>query len=124
MMTLRGGVLRMTTPSSMVLSDLNTIPNNCIRENSLWLINWAALVRIRPGPYISAMHLFISFFVTDFVRKTSPKICCLVKGNRKLSDDTPCTTLRPMRENNLTQILYLRAWLYEVVCFCNDDISK
>ena len=35
-----------------------------------WLINQAALVRIRPGSYMSAMHLFISFFVTDFVRKT------------------------------------------------------
>ena len=31
--------------------------------------NRAALVRIQPGSYISAMHLFISFFVTDFVRK-------------------------------------------------------
>ena len=29
----------------------------------------AALVRIPPGTYISAMHLFISFFVTDFVHK-------------------------------------------------------
>ena len=34
-----------------------------------WLINRAALVRIPQGSYISAMHLFISFFVTDFVRK-------------------------------------------------------
>ena len=35
-----------------------------------WLINQATLVRISPGSYISAMHLLISFFVTDFVRKT------------------------------------------------------
>ena len=34
-MTLRGGVLRMTTHSSMAAPDLNTIPNNCVRENSL-----------------------------------------------------------------------------------------
>ena len=27
------------------------------------------MVRIPPGSYISAMHLFISFFVTDFVCK-------------------------------------------------------
>ena len=32
-------------------------------------MNRAALVRIPPGSYISAMHLFISFFVTNFVRK-------------------------------------------------------
>ena len=52
-----------------------------------WLIKRAALVRIRPRPYISAMHLFISLFVTDFVRKilqilsipTSLKCCILVK---------------------------------------------
>ena len=57
-----------------LLPDLNTIPNNCVRENSLlaqwlwyWLFNQATLVKIRPRPYISAMHLFISFFVTDFV---------------------------------------------------------
>ena len=29
-----------------------------------------SLVRILPGPYISAMHLCIRFFVTDFVCKT------------------------------------------------------
>ena len=28
-----------------------------------------SLVRILPGPYISAMHLVIGLFVTDFVRK-------------------------------------------------------
>ena len=28
-----------------------------------------SLVRILPGTYISAMHLFICIFVTDFVRK-------------------------------------------------------
>ena len=28
-----------------------------------------SLVRILPRPYISAMHLFIYFFITDFVRK-------------------------------------------------------
>ena len=33
------------------------------------LFNQAALVQILSEPYISAMHLFISFFVTDFVRK-------------------------------------------------------
>ena len=33
-------------------------------------------VRIRPGPYISAMHLFISLFVMDFVRKIIKKVTC------------------------------------------------
>ena len=28
-----------------------------------------SLIRILPGPYISATHLFICFFVTDVVRK-------------------------------------------------------
>ena len=34
-----------------------------------WLFNQAALVQILFEPYISAMHLLISFFVTDFVHK-------------------------------------------------------
>ena len=72
-MTLRGGVLRMTTP------DLNTIPKNCVRENPLWLSGYGiGLSTGRPWfearqDHISAMHLFISFFVTDFVCKTSLK---------------------------------------------------
>ena len=56
--------------------DLNTIPNNCVRENSLYLSSYGidfrctkSLVRILPGRYISAMHLFICFIVTDFVCK-------------------------------------------------------
>ena len=32
-----------------------------------WLFNQAALVQILSKPYISAMHLFISFFITNFV---------------------------------------------------------
>ena len=59
-----------------LLPDLNTIPYNCIGgEFSLaqwlwyWLFNQAALVQILSEPYISAMHLSISSFVTDFVRK-------------------------------------------------------
>ena len=31
-----------------------------------------SLVRILPRPYISAMHLFICFFITDFVCKNLP----------------------------------------------------
>ena len=34
----------------------------------------AALVQILSKPCISAMHLFTSFFVTNFVRKTDDKI--------------------------------------------------
>ena len=59
-----------------LLPDLNTVPNNCVRENSLQLSgygigfsNQGGLVRNLSEPYISAMHLFISFFVTDFVHK-------------------------------------------------------
>ena len=59
-----------------LLPYLNTIPNNCIKENSLKLSGYGIgfwctrlLVRILPRLYISAMHLFISFFVTYFVHK-------------------------------------------------------
>ena len=68
-------MLRMTTPSSMAASRFK--------------YNRAALVRIPPGSYISAMHLFISFFVTDFVHKmgarpglaVEPLIPFIVKKN-------------------------------------------
>ena len=59
-----------------LLPSFNTIPNNCVRDNSLQLCGYCigfsctrSLIRILPGPYISAMHLFICFFVTDFIRK-------------------------------------------------------
>ena len=59
-----------------LLPNLNAIPNNCIRENSLQLNGYGigfwckrSLIRILPEPHISAMHLFIGFFVTDFVPK-------------------------------------------------------
>ena len=38
-----------------------------------WLFNRAVLVQILSEPYISAMHLFISFFVTSFDRKNLHK---------------------------------------------------
>ena len=51
-----------------LLPDLNTIPNNCVRENSLWLSGYG--ISLSTGrPWFESMHLFISFFVTDFVRK-------------------------------------------------------
>ena len=75
-MTLRGGVLRETTPSSMSLPDLNTIPYDCVGENSrqlsgsvIGLSCTRSLVRILAGPYINAMLSFICFFVEDFARK-------------------------------------------------------
>ena len=56
-----------------LLPDLNTIPYNCVRENYLYLSGYRigvwcsrSLFRIKPGPYISAMHLFICCFVTGF----------------------------------------------------------
>ena len=59
-----------------LLPDLNTIPNNCVGENSLklsglsyWLFVQASLVQIPSRSYISAMHLLIYFSVTHFVRK-------------------------------------------------------
>ena len=65
-------LLRETTPSSMAASRFKY--NNCVRGNSLsgYVIDfWCtrSLVRILPGPYISAMHLLICFFVKDFVYK-------------------------------------------------------
>ena len=49
---------------------------DCVVENSLLLSGYGigfwctrSLVRILPGPYISAIHLFICLFVTDFVCK-------------------------------------------------------
>ena len=57
-----------------LLLDLNIIPNNNVRENSLQLCGYGigfwctrSLVRILSEPYISAKHLFICFFVTSFV---------------------------------------------------------
>ena len=55
----------------MAASDLITIPNNSVRENSLVMV-----LAFRPGvsgsnpveSYISATHLFICFFDTDCVR--------------------------------------------------------
>ena len=74
---LRRGVLREITPQAWLLPDLNTIPDNYVRENSHWLSGYGigfwytrSLVWILPGPYFSAMHLFICFFVRDFVRNT------------------------------------------------------
>ena len=65
-----------TTPSSIDAYILNTIPNNCFRQNSLQLSGYGvgfwctkSLVRTLPKPYISAMYLFICFLVTEFVRK-------------------------------------------------------
>ena len=71
----------MTTPSSMAASLFNTIPNNCVMENSLLLSGFGiGLSTGRPwfesGPdlIIFVMHLFISFFVTNFVRKRIIKL--------------------------------------------------
>ena len=65
-----------TRLKAWLLPDLKTIPNNWIRENSLLLSGYGigfwctrSLVQILPEPYISAMHLFICFFVMDFVCK-------------------------------------------------------
>ena len=56
----------------------DTIPNNCVGENSPLLSGYgtsfwctSSLIRILPGSYISAMHLFICFLVMDFVRKST-----------------------------------------------------
>ena len=61
-----------------LLPNLSTISYNCVRENSLQLSGYGigfwctrSPVLILPGPCISAMHLFICFFVTDYVCKIS-----------------------------------------------------
>ena len=66
-----------TAPSNVDASKINSIPDTCVRENSLSLSGYSIgfwctrlLVRLLPGPYINAMHLFICFFVTVFVRKS------------------------------------------------------
>ena len=76
-MTLRGDVLGETTPSSMAASRFKYNTKQLrYREFFLalwlwyWLFNQAALVQILSEPYISAMHLFISFFLTEFVHRT------------------------------------------------------
>ena len=55
-----------------LLLDLDTIPDSCVGKNSLELSSYGigfwcmrSLVRILSRPYISAMHLFICFFVTE-----------------------------------------------------------
>ena len=64
-----------------LLPDLNTLRNNCVRKNSFllfWLWYWVfvqtSLVQIPSKSYISAMHLLIGFYVTDFVRKTLDQV--------------------------------------------------
>ena len=51
-----------------LLPDLNTIPSNCVREDSLSLSGYGIgfwgtryLVRILSRPYISASHLFLCY---------------------------------------------------------------
>ena len=67
-----------------LLLDLNSIPNKILispvvlvlayGERGLWFESC-------PDPYISAMHLFIGFFVTHFVRKNNAlfdvRHCCV-----------------------------------------------
>ena len=71
-MILRGGVLGRPLLQAWLLPDLNTIPDNCVRENLFSSV--VMVLAFQPGGpysnpsehYISAMHLLISFFVTDF----------------------------------------------------------
>ena len=75
-MTLRGGVLRETTPSSMAASRFKYNTEQ-LRQGEFSLAQWlwywlfiqASLVQILSRSYISDMHLFICFFVTNFFRK-------------------------------------------------------
>ena len=100
-----------------LLPDLNTKSNNCVRENSLKLRGngigfWCtrSLVRILPAPYISAMHLFICFLVTDFI--------CKKKKTQKSIEY--CTGY-----NNITEIMFNpfpnKPWL---LCVCRTSLSK
>ena len=76
-MTFRGGGCHGTPLlHAWLLPDLNTKPKNCVVENSLYGYDigfWCtrSLVRILPGSHISVMHLFICFFVMDFVHKNA-----------------------------------------------------
>ena len=76
MMTLGGGVLRMTTPSCMAACNLNTVPHNCVRENSLQLSGYGVGLSIRQPLFESrqdhiflpCIYSFLSLLRTLFVR--------------------------------------------------------
>ena len=58
-----------------LLPNLNTIPNNSVKENSLSLSSYGIGFSTKRHWFKSCpnviflLHLFISFFVTDFVRE-------------------------------------------------------
>ena len=57
-----------------LLPDLDTIPNNCVKKNSLSRTGYGTGFSSRhpwfkSRPALIFLHLFICFFVTDFVRK-------------------------------------------------------
>ena len=58
------------------------VPDKCVGENSLCLNGYgigfsSGSPCFRIPPYISAMHMFICFHVTDFVLKSMNLIACL-----------------------------------------------
>ena len=67
-MTLREGVKRETTPSIMAFPELNTIPDNCVGENSL--NSMGMVLAFQPGGpgsnpvrTLYFCHAFIHFFL-------------------------------------------------------------
>ena len=75
-MNLRGAVLRETTPSSTA-AYLDTIPNNCVRDNSVLLSDYGIgfssrnpLFESRPDLiFLPCIYLFVSLLRTLFARQ-------------------------------------------------------
>ena len=94
-MTLRGNVLRETTPSSVAASLLK-YKFKCVSFSlAQWLWYWLLVHEVTGLNrawilYVSAMHLFICFFVTDFVRmnKHAGKNCLVYYSKRYIDDCT------------------------------------
>ena len=75
-MTLIGGVLGRPLLQAWLLPDLNTILNNCIGQNSLWLSGYGIgfptrLPWFKPGLnviFLPCIYSFLSLLRTFFVR--------------------------------------------------------
>ena len=84
-------LLRESTPSSMAASRFKyNTKQMSWGEFSLaqWFLYWlsvqGSLVQILSRPYIFAMHFFICFFFTDFVRRITIRLRQIVEGDNSV----------------------------------------